>query len=72
MWNRTTYETWESVPAYGTGTGIGGAVYVVIGVFVALAHHYFAHLISLGRLISALLAVVLWPLLLLGIHVHLG
>ena len=44
-------------------------VWVVIGVLVAHAHHYFSNLDTLGAAISALLAVLLWPLILLGVNV---
>jgi len=54
------------------GSGIGGAVYMVIGVFVALAQNYFDHLNTLGRLLSAILAVALWPLLLFGIDIRIS
>ncbi len=45
-------------------------VYLVIGVVIASSHHYFAHLNSLTSVLSALLAVVLWPLILLGVNLH--
>lgn len=45
-------------------------VYLVVGVLLAASHHYFAHASTLKPLLSALLAVVLWPLLLLGISLH--
>ncbi len=45
-------------------------VYLVVGVLVAASHHYFAHASTLKPVLSALLAVVLWPLLLLGINLH--
>ncbi len=69
MWYRT-YERCDYAPAH--GTGIGGAIYILIGVVVAVAYNYFDHLTTLGRLLSAVLAVVLWPLLLLGLQVHIG
>jgi hypothetical protein len=34
------------------------------------AHHYFAHVRRLKPIISAVLAIVLWPLVLLGINLH--
>jgi hypothetical protein len=46
-------------------------VYLVIGVLVAASHHYFAHIGGLRSLASAILAVLLWPLVLLGISLHL-
>ncbi len=42
-------------------------IYLVIGLLVAAQHNYFAHLDTAGHLLSAVLAVFLWPLLLLGI-----
>jgi hypothetical protein len=43
---------------------------LVIGVLVAAAHHYLAHIATLRAVVSAGLAIVLWPLLLLGINLH--
>jgi hypothetical protein len=51
-------------------SGIGSLVYLVVGVVVASSHHYFEHASTLKPLVSALLAIVLWPLLLLGINLH--
>jgi hypothetical protein len=45
-------------------------VYLAVGVFIANSHHYFAHLNSLTSVLSALLAVVLWPLILVGVSLH--
>jgi hypothetical protein len=45
-------------------------VYLVIGVVVASSHHYFTHLNSLTAVLSALLAVLLWPLILFGVSLH--
>ena len=47
-----------------------GIVYLVIGVAVAASYDYFDRLNTLRRFLSAILAVVLWPLLLLGIDLH--
>lgn len=45
--------------------------YVVVGLVVANSHHYFAHLNGAKPILSAVLAVVLWPLVLLGVNLHL-
>jgi hypothetical protein len=45
-------------------------VYVVVGAFVAASHHYFAHVGTIRGVGSALLAIFLWPLVLLGTSVH--
>lgn len=47
-----------------------GLVYVVVGVAVAASYDYFENLETVRRLFSAALAVLLWPLLLLGIDLH--
>jgi hypothetical protein len=46
-------------------------LYIVIGVVVAAGHHYFEHVDALKPFASAVLAVLLWPLVLLGISLHL-
>jgi hypothetical protein len=45
-------------------------VYIVAGAIVAATHHYWAHLNTIKQIGSALLATVLWPLILLGINLH--
>jgi uncharacterized membrane protein YesL len=47
-----------------------GLVYLIVGVVVAAAHHYFRNLHGLRLIASAVLAVILWPLVLLGVDVH--
>ena len=44
--------------------------YVVVGGFVANSHHYFAHVDSIKHIASAVLAVFLWPLVLLGVNLR--
>lgn len=51
-------------------SGLGTIIWLVIGVVVASAHHYFSHATTLKPILSALLAIGLWPLLLLGINLH--
>lgn len=47
-----------------------GAVYIVIGVFVAVGHEYFSHLDGVKPVVSAILAVFLWPFVLFGLSLH--
>ncbi len=47
-------------------------IYLVLGFFVAQDHNYLQNLDSLGRIISAVLAVLLWPLVVLGVDLQLG
>ena len=51
-------------------SGIGTVIWLVIGVVIASAHHYFNHATALKPIVSALLAIALWPLILLGINLH--
>jgi hypothetical protein len=45
-------------------------LYLVAGAIVAANHHYYEHLHSAKQDGSAALAIVLWPLLFLGISLH--
>jgi hypothetical protein len=47
-----------------------GLVYIVVGVAVAASYDYFKNLETLRRIASAVLAILLWPLLLIGIDLH--
>jgi predicted transporter len=47
-----------------------GIIYIVIGVAIAASYDYFERLNTLRQILSALLAVFLWPLVLLGIDLH--
>jgi hypothetical protein len=47
-----------------------GIVYIVVGVAVAASYDYFKNLDTFRRIASALIAVLLWPLLLLGIDLQ--
>jgi hypothetical protein len=48
-----------------------GLIYVAIGAFVAASKDYLENLDTIKRVLSAALAILLWPLLLLGIDLHL-
>ena len=45
-------------------------VYIIVGVVVAASHQYFTHLDALKPIASAVLAVLLWPLVLFGVSLH--
>ena len=47
-----------------------GAIYVAVGVFLAANKDYFQNLNTLKRVLSAVLAILLWPLLLLGVDLR--
>ena len=50
--------------------GLLGIVYLVIGVIVAARYDYFDQFETVRQVLSAVLAIVFWPLLLLGIDLH--
>jgi hypothetical protein len=45
-------------------------VYAVIGVIVAASNDYFDSLGTVGKVVSAILAVALWPLVLIGFDIR--
>lgn len=47
-----------------------GLIYVAIGIFIAYSKDYLDNLDTLKRVLSAVLGVLLWPLLLLGVDLH--
>ena len=47
-----------------------GLVYVVVGLVVASQRNYLSDVDTIREIISALLAIALWPLLLLGISLR--
>jgi hypothetical protein len=50
--------------------GLIPLIYLVVGIVVASSHDYFKNVDTLKTFGSAILAVLLWPLLLLGIDLH--
>ena len=52
------------------GINLFTVLWLVVGVAVAAAYDYFDHVENGRQIASAVLAVVCWPLLFLGIDVH--
>ena len=50
----------------------GAVIYIIIGVIVASNRGYLANLSSISGIVSALLAIFLWPLLLIGVSLHIS
>jgi ABC-type anion transport system duplicated permease subunit len=48
---------------------IGSIIWIVIGVVVASNRGFLGHLDSLSGILSAILAILAWPLVLLDVHV---
>jgi hypothetical protein len=51
-------------------SSIVGIVYLVIGLIVASGHGYFSNLNRTMPILSAILAVLAWPLVLIGLDLH--
>jgi hypothetical protein len=51
--------------------GFISVIYLVVGVVLAASHHYLSHLKAVRPVASAVLAVALWPLMLLSVNLHL-
>lgn len=49
-----------------------GLIYLVVGIVVASSHHFFKDLGTIKLVLSAILAIVLWPLVLLGVDLHIN
>ncbi len=54
-----------------SGFPLVGIVYLVVGLLVASGHAFFVNLNAVAPILSAALAVVLWPFVLLGVNLHL-
>jgi hypothetical protein len=47
-----------------------GLIYVVVGIIVAANKNYLDNVDTVERIVSGLLAIVLWPLLFIGVDLH--
>jgi hypothetical protein len=52
------------------GPGLLGLIYFFVGAFVAGAHDYLKSASSIQDIVSGVLGIILWPLILLGINLH--
>ena len=52
------------------GPSLLGIIYIVIGIFVAADHNYLKKINPVEEVISAGLALLLWPLVLLDVNLH--
>ena len=55
-------------PRYGVSWLV--VIYLVAGGIVAASHNYWSNLHTLKAIVSAVLATLLWPLLLVGVNLH--
>ena len=49
---------------------LSALAYIIIGAFVAAANHYFAHVGKLAGVLEAVIAIIIWPLVLLGVDIR--
>ena len=54
------------------GPSLLSIIYVVIGIFVAIDNKYFENVDDIEAVISAVLAVLLWPLVLFDVNLMIG
>jgi len=52
------------------GFSLLSVIYLVVGGVLAATHHYWSHVHSIKAVISGILATILWPLLLIGVNLH--
>lgn len=48
---------------------LGGVIWIVIGLIVASTHNFLKTLSTVSAVGSAILAVIVWPLVLLHVHI---
>ena len=54
------------------GPSLFTLIYLAIGVFVAADHKYFKNVNDIEAVLSAILAVVLWPLVLFDVNLRIN
>ena len=59
-----------AVPRARSGVSWIVVLYLVAGGIVAATHDYWSNLHTLKAIISAILATIAWPLLLVGVNLH--
>jgi hypothetical protein len=52
-----------------SSTSLIPIIWIIVGVIVAATHHFFDHIGTIGAILSAVLAIILWPLILLGVKI---
>lgn len=62
------YRTARVGPRFGVSWFV--ALYLIAGGIVAATHHYWSNLHTLKAVISAVVATLLWPLILVGVNLH--
>jgi hypothetical protein len=48
------------------------ALYLIVGIIVAIAQGYFENLGNVNNILELLVAILLWPLILFGVEINIG
>jgi hypothetical protein len=48
------------------------ALYLIVGIIVAVARGYFENIGNISSVLELLVAIVLWPLILFGVDINIG
>lgn len=62
------FRTATAGPRFGVSWFV--ALYLIIGGIVAATHEYWSNLQTLKAIVSAVVATLLWPLILVGVDLH--
>jgi len=62
------FRTATVAPRFGVSWFV--AIYLIAGGIVAATHNYWSNLHDMRDIVSAILATLLWPLILVGINLH--
>ena len=62
------FRTATAGPRFGVSWFV--ALYLIIGGIVAATHEYWSNLQTLKTIVSAVVATLLWPLILVGVDLH--
>jgi hypothetical protein len=57
---------------FGFRPSLLGIIWIVVGVIVAAADDYFESLETAGRVLTAIAAILFWPLLLFGFDIRIS
>jgi hypothetical protein len=52
--------------------GLIVALYLIVGIIVAIARGYFQDIGNVNSVLELLIAIVLWPLILFGVDINIG
>ena len=66
---RSAPERYSLVGMRGRGVSLG-AIYLIVGLVVAAAKDYFDNIENFKGVLEALIAIIIWPAVLLGVDIN--